>query len=232
MGIYNILKVIGSNGNQLFGTGNQGPLSTTTATGGLFDKLWMLAIRRNANATPETMRHDCGLAPPFHHLLDPTNARPSSFTLVWENVIQGSIALGSCRVFAGFVNWLTVGTNTLVGIGFYADPADNLWHCFVADCPTGVAPVTSRYDNATTVLMTAVHRMRIVIAGPTKTVKWYIDNVQVGTFTPAAALDQMGPSAVGPEAVYGAVVPANGDVTVRGYAGSLPNVRYSVLTPA
>lgn len=224
------LRVMGPDGTQIFGAGLVGGLNFTTSAGELYDKLWVLRYRRNGNATPQTMVNDSGPAPAFHHLLDPTTA-PSSFTIIWENMIQAEIALGACRVIAGFVNWITAGVaNTIVGIGFYAD-SNNLWHCFVHDCPTGVAPVTVLHDVATAVLMTSMHRLKFTIDGPTKTITWSIDGVDVSTFTPAAPLDQMGAAVNGPEVVYGAVVPANGDVTVRGYVGSLPLLRFSVLRP-
>jgi hypothetical protein len=228
----NILKVVGSNGSQLFGAGLVGAANTTTIAGELLDKLWVYRMRRNGNAAAATMWHDAGLAPAFHHLVDPTTVA-SKFTLIWENMVQAAVALGACRVFAGFVGVLTAGVaNTVIGVGFYADGANNLWHCFVHDCPTGVAPVTVRRDTATAILMTSIHRLKIEFDGPSKTITWYIDNVQVDTWTPPAALDRMGLLAdlQGPEVTVGATVPALGDVAVRTYAGSLPLIRYLVRT--
>ncbi len=228
--LHSVIKVIGSNGNQLFGYGNQGPLAHTSALGGLFDKTWMYALRRNGNVTPETMRHDAGPSPAFHHVLDP--ATPASlFSLVWENTISGLFSLGLCRIFAGYVHYVTAGDKTtMMGIGFYADSSDGLWHSFAIDSVTGGAPYVSKHDTASAITVTDIHRLKFIISGPDKNVKFYIDNTLFSTFTPAAALERMAPAAniIGPQILMGAFVPASGDVTVRGYAGSIPLIRLLV----
>jgi hypothetical protein len=239
-----VLQIIGTQGNQLFGAGAVGAAGTTSITPEILDKLWFYRFRRNGNATPETVRHSAGIAPPFHHLVDPGTVA-SKFWLIWENVVQAAVAAGDCRVFAGLTQWITPGVaTTLLGVGFYADPADNLWHCYVHDCPTGLAPITVRRNTATAKLMTDIHRLKIIFDGAAKTIKWYIDNVVVDTWTPAAPLDRMssltgtrfaGDTAhlTGPEVHIGAFVPANGDVIVRGYAGSPPLIRtVFAATPA
>jgi len=223
-----VLHLVTCSGAQIFGYGNQGGFAFTSVLApALYDKVQMIVYRRNGNATPETMRADSGTPPPFHHLVDPTTVA-SKFSLIWENLIQAATALGACRVIAGFYSYMTAGVaNTLMGVGFYADAADNLYHCYVADCPTGVGAVTVRRDTATAVLCTSIHRLKIIFDGPTKKISWYIDNTLVDSWVPAAPLDRMAPAAnlMGPSIVAGAVVPANGDVTVRTHGGQGMTIR-------
>lgn len=228
-----VLKILGAGGNQLFGTGLVGPTNHTSAVGELNDKLWFYRMRRNANAAASTMYHDIGLAPPFHHLLDPTTVA-SQYTLVYETIAEANVALGTCRTFWGFCEFLAisgVGTD-LLGIGFYADSTDNLLHSFVRHTPTGAAPAVSLHDTASAILQTAPHRLKFIIDGSTKTISFYIDNVLLSSYTPGAAIDRMALTANvnGPKVTFGAFVPANGDVSVRAYAGSIPLVRMKVLS--
>jgi hypothetical protein len=199
------------------------------------EKLWMRFIFRTANATPETMRQDTGVSPPFHHLLDPTTVA-SAFTLIYEDLVFVTAFTGACRAVVGLWNYLTAGDKTtLMGIGFYADVVDNKWHCFVKDSATGGAPFTALYDVTTALLCTAPHRMKIIIDGPTKTITWYIDGVQVGTYTPVAALRFVAPAGnvTGANCMAGAFVPANATTTLRNLAGIIPLLRIRVKgTPA
>jgi hypothetical protein len=223
-----VIQACGTSGSVLVGgIAGAGAAATTSIAGELKDKMWMYRMRRNGNATPETMRHSLGIAPPFQHLVDPGTVT-SQFTLVWENVVEADVAIGTCRVFAGLCQYVTAGDGTtLMGVGFYADDTDNKWHTFVRDSAAGTAPVTSQRDTTLTQLMTAIHRLKIVFDGATKTIYWYIDGTLVDSWTPAAALDRMTPAAnvAGPEVMVGAFVPANKDVSVRAYAGALANIR-------
>lgn len=233
--LHSLLKVMGANGNQQFGTGTIGPVAHTSAVGGLFDKVWIYAVRRNGNPVAETMRHDAGLAPVFHHVLDPTTPA-SLFSIVYENAVCGVHAVGDCRIFVGYISYKTAGdATTLMGIGFYADQVDGLWHSFVIDSVTGNAPFVSQHDTISAITVANIHRLKFIVSGPDKNVKFYIDNVLLSTFTPTVPLERMGTATniVGPNLMMGAFVPANGDVTVRGFAGSLPLVRFLVAsTPA
>lgn len=211
------------------------PAAQTFAGGQLFDKAWCHVIQRTGALPTETLRMDFAVAPPFHHLLDPTTVA-SQFTLFYENLLQGDVTAGTGRVVCGFWQYVTAGdATTLMGIGFYADGIDNLWHCFVFDSATGAAPFTALYDNATAVLMTSLHRMKIKINGPTRTITWYIDNVLAGTYTPVAALRLVAPTAnvFGASVMHGAFCAANATVTVRAMPGGVPMVRIMVAgTPA
>ncbi len=88
--------------------------------------------------------------------------------------------------------------------------------------------MTVRHNFTSTITTALPHRLKIIIDGPTKTITWYIDNVLLSSLTPAAALDRMSTGVVIPQIMMGAFVPANGDVSVRGYAGSIPLLRYLV----
>jgi hypothetical protein len=194
------------------------------------EKLWMRYIFRTGSGTAETMRQDAGIAPPFHHLLDPGTVA-SQFTVIYEDLVFVTAFTGACRAAVGFWNYVTAGDKTtLMGIGFYADVVDNKWHPFVIDSATGTAPFTTLYNPATLLLCTAPHRLKFIIDGPTKTIDWYIDGVSVGTYTPVAALRFMAPPAnvTGPNIMAGAFVPANDTTTLRNRPGSLPLVRIRV----
>lgn len=200
--------------------------NSTSSTTTVVDKTSLFQMRRNANAVAARMQHQCGVAPTFHHALDP-NTDPTNLVVVFEDLVQGEIAAGACEVVHGYIEHInTVNVADLVGIGFRAG-TDNKWHCFVNDCPTGIAPVTSRHDFDTSILMTSLHRLTLVINGITKTVNWYIDRVLVSSFTPGALLDRMGSAAntLGPLVLTGAVVPALGDVTIRCRGSGLPQLR-------
>lgn len=230
--LHHLLKVVGPQASQLFGAGMVGTTDTTSVAGELNDKLWMYRMRRNGNAAVGTARLDCGPAPTFHHLLDPTTVA-SQYSVVYENIVQAAVALGDCRTFWGFTQFLTTGVaNTLCGVGFYADPSDNKLHSFVSHTTTGAAPATFVHDTASAVLQTSPHRIKFIIDGPTKTVSFYIDNTLLSSYTPGAALDRMALTADinGPRVMHGAFVPANGDVSIRAFAGSLPLVRFKVKT--
>jgi hypothetical protein len=195
------------------------------------EKLWMRYIFRTANATPETVRQDTGSSPPFHHLLDPGTVA-SAFTLIYEDLVFVTAITAGVRAVVGHWQYVTAGDKTtLMGIGFYADQVDNKWHPFVFDSATGGAPYTSLYDVTTLLLCTAPHRMKIIIDGPTKTITWYIDGVQVGTYTPVAALRFVAGAAnvTGTNVMTGGFVPANQTLTIRNLAGSIPLLRIRVM---
>lgn len=201
-------------------------LNPTTATNALFDRMWMRSLRRNANAAAARMSHDYGLAPGFHHLVDPATAKEQA-TLIFEDWAAVAIAAGACDVAIGLHEHITpADASTLVGVGFRCG-ADLIWHSFVNDCPTNVAPVTVRRDVALGVSAAALHRLTIVVDGPSKTISWLIDGVTVDTWSPPATLDQM--TAAGPKVQWSAVVPALGDATILFHGGGLPNVRLLVL---
>lgn len=227
------MQGIDATGTMSYGGQILGVLANTSGAGARQDKMWMYQMRRNGNATPETMRFSLGIAPPFHHLVDPTTTATNN-NLVFESLVEADVALGTCRVFAGFCQYITAGTSTtLLGVGFYADDTDNKWHAFVSDSAAGTAPVTFQRDTTLVPLMTSVHRLKLVIDGITKTIYWYIDGTLVDSWTPGAALDRMSPAAnvVGPETMVGAFVPASKDVSVRLSGGNLPMVRMLGATP-
>lgn len=198
----------------------------TTAANALQDKVWMRTLRRNGNAAAARMEKHFGLAPGFHHLVDPATVRHAA-TVLMEDFFSATIAAGACGIVFGFAEHLTPGDpTTLVGVGFRCG-ADHIWHTFVNDCPTNVAPVTVRRDVAIAgKLSTDLHRLTVIIDGPTKTITWMIDRQVVDTWTPGAPLDQM--TAGGPKALWAASVPALGDATIRYHGGGLPQVRLLV----
>lgn len=208
-----------------YGVATTQELNVVTAANALLDKVWMRTIRRNALAAARMEKH-FGIAPGFHHLVDPTTVRHAA-TLVLEDFVSATIALGACGIGFGIAEHLTPGDpTTLVGVGFRCG-ADHIWHTFVNDCPTNVAPVTVRRDVAIAgMLSTALHRLTVVIDGPTKTITWMIDRQVVDTWTPPAPLDQMTPA--GPKVIWFASVPLNGDATIRYHGGALPQVRLLV----
>lgn len=197
----------------------------TTAANALVDRVWMRTLRRNANVAAARMQSDFGIAPGFHHLVDPSTAAEAA-TLVMEDFFSATIALGACGVAVGFIETITQGDpSTQVGVGFRCG-VDHVWHAFVRDCPTNVAPVTVRRDTALAALATDLHRLTLIIDGPTKTITWQVDGVTVDAWTPPAALDQMLPA--GPKIMWAADVPASGDVTIRYHGGGLPQLRLLV----
>ncbi len=226
------MQNIDTAGTLQYGGAPLGVLANTSAGAQRFDKTWMYAMRRNGNATPETMRFSLGIAPPIHHITDPTTAA-SRYNLVFESLVEADIAVGSCRVFCGICQYVTAGVaNTLLGVGFYAD-SDHIWHSFIHDSAAGTAPVTVVRNTTLSPLTTSLHRMKIVFDGNTKMISWYIDGTLVDSYTPVAPFERMAPAAnlVGPEVMIGAVVPASGDVTVRCFGGALPVLRALGTTP-
>lgn len=198
----------------------------TTAANALVDKIWMRTLRRNGNAAAARMEKQFGLAPGFHHLVDPATVKHAA-TLVMEDFFSATIAAGACGIVFGLAEHITPGDpTTLVGVGFRCG-ADHIWHTFVNDCPTNVAPVTVRRDVALAgKLATDLHRLTVIVDGPTKTITWMIDRQVVDTWTPSAPLDQMTPG--GPKALWAASVPALGDATIRYHGGGLPQLRLLV----
>ncbi|HJQ27688.1 MAG TPA: hypothetical protein VKA60_27640 [Blastocatellia bacterium] len=197
----------------------------TSVTNALFDRMWMRTLRRNGAAAAR-MSHDYGLAPGLHHLVDPTPA-PEPATLIFEDYVSAAIAAGVCDVAVGFLEHInSADASTLVGVGFHCGP-DLVWHSFVNDCPTNVAPVTVRRDVALAgKLASDLHRLTVIVDGPSKTISWLIDGITVDSWSPGAPLDQM--TAGGPKMMWAAVVPALGDATIRFHGGGLPNVRLLV----
>lgn len=198
----------------------------TAAANALLDKVWMRTLRRSGQAAAARVEKNFGLAPGFHHLVDPTTVVHAA-TLVLEDFFSATIAAGACGVVFGFAEHITPGDpTTLVGAGFRCGP-DHIWHTFVNDCPTNVAPVTVRRDNAIAGnLSTDLHRLTLVIDGPTKTITWMIDRQVVDTWAPGAPLDQM--TAAGPKSLWAASVPSLGDATIRYHGGGLPALRLLV----
>lgn len=201
-------------------------LNVTTAVNALVDRMWLRTLRRNANAAAARMSHDFGLAPGFHHLVDPAPAAEAA-TLIFEDWCSAAIAAGACEIAIGFLEHITpTDPTTLVGVGFRC-AADLVWRSFVRDCPTNVAPVTVRRDVALGgALASALHRLTLIVDGPSKSILWQIDGVTVDTWAPPATLDQMTPA--GPKVQWSAVVPALGDATLQLHGGGLPNLRLLV----
>lgn len=198
----------------------------STAANVLQDKIWLRTLRRNAIAAAARMEKSFGLAPGFHHLVDPATVAHQA-TLVMEDFFSATIAVGACGIVFGFAEHITPGDpTTLVGVGFRCG-ADHIWHTFVNDCPTNVAPVTVRRDTALAgKLATDLHRLTVIVDGPTKTITWMVDRTVVDAWTPGAALDQMTPA--GPRIIWAASVPANGDATIRYHGGGTPQLRLLV----
>jgi hypothetical protein len=207
---------------QIFGEVAATQNNNTTQAGALFGGLWHYTINRAASALAR-MERFFGIAPAFHSYLDPTGpVMPAA--LVIEDSVSGLITAGACEVIFGIFEHVTANTlNTLVGIGFRAG-VDNIWHTFVNDCPGNAPPVTVRHDVATAALMTAQHKLTIIIDGRTKTITWKIDGVTVDSWTPPTPLDQMSPTP-GPKLGYAAIAPLNANVTIRMHGGGLPLLR-------
>lgn len=198
-------------------------LNQTSAANALVDRMWLHTVRRNGNAAAARMSNDVALAPGFHNLVDPATA-PELVTLIFESYVSAAIAVGLCDVAIGYVEHIdpTLAA-TLVGVGFRCGP-DHIWHTFVNDCPTNVAPVTVRRDVAIVgKLASDLHRMAIVVDGAAKTIYWLIDGLIVDQWKPGAALDQMTP--LGPKVQWCVVVPALGDATLRLHGGGIPQLR-------
>jgi hypothetical protein len=196
--------------------------NNTAQAGVLFGGIYCYLFQRAASALARVERF-FGSAPVIHSYVDPaTSFIPAA--LVIEDYVSGLIAAGACECIFGIWEHVTANTlNTLVGVGFRAG-VDNIWHTFVRDCPGNVPPVTVRHDVATAALMTAQHKLTIIIDGRTKTITWKIDGVVVDSWTPPAALDQMGPTP-GPKIGYAMIVPLNGDCLMRIHGGGLPLLR-------
>jgi hypothetical protein len=197
-----------------------------TAANVLIDRMWLRTLTRSAQAAAARMEKSFGLAPGFHHLVDPLTVKHAA-TLIIEDYFSATIVAGACGVVFGFAEHITPGDpTTLVGVGFKCGP-DHIWHAFVNDCPTNVAPVTVRRDTAIAgKLSTDLHRLAVIIDGPTKTISWLIDGAIVDTWKPPAPLDQM--TATGPKMLWAASVPINGNVTIRYHGGGIPQVRLLV----
>lgn len=215
----------GAGVSDTYGVATTSELNQTAAANVLLDKVWMRTLRRSGVAAARVEK-SFGLAPGFHHLVDPGTVAHAA-TLVLEDFVSATIAAGVCGVVFGFAEHITPGDpTTLVGVGFRCGP-DHIWHAFVNDCPTNVAPVTVRRDVAIAgKLSTDLHRLTVVIDGPTKTITWMIDRQTVDTWTPEAPLDQM--TAAGPKTLWAAAVPAAGDATIRYHGGGLPALRLLV----
>ncbi len=228
------IRQISPANNAQLGNTSGGVAASTSSGQVLYDKLWTFFIKRNGNPTLETLRMDFGASPAIHHILDPATVA-SQFTLFFEDMIESDTAVGTCTVFCGFISYITAGDpTTLMGVGFYADSTDNLWHCFIFDSATGAVPISSIRDTATTILTTSMHRMKIKIDGPTKTISWFIDGALVDSYVPVASLRYLNiPAATtGTSIVIGAFVPANATCTIRHLPGSIPLLRLmSTSTP-
>lgn len=220
------LVAVGNSGagfSVTYGEVASGESNAISITNVLHDRIWMRALRRNGVAASRVFK-DLGLAPGFHGLVDPNTGREPA-TLILEDFVSGVIAVGACGLMFGFGEHITLGDpTTLVGVGFKCDNT-HLWHTFVHDCPTNIAPVTVRRDTAIAgaPLATDLHRLTIIIDGPTKKITWMVDRVIVDSWVPSAPLDQMTPG--GPKTMWAASVPLNGDATIRCNGGGIPQLR-------
>lgn len=210
-----------------FGETNPGATNQSSADNVLFDSFFCYELTKVAGAAAVRMQQLGPHAPLFHQLLDPsTPAVPVA--IVFEDFVAATITALACETVFGFHEHITPGTvNTLVGVGFRAG-ADHIWHSFVNDCPTNVAPVTVRRDTTLSPLSTAQHRLSIVIDGRTKTISWFIDDVLVDSWIPGAALDQMTP-APGPKVMWSMTCPINGAGKLRMHGGGIPQLRVMSL---
>lgn len=210
-------------GEQAPGAANQ-----TSADNLVFDSFFCYELVKAAGAVAVRMQQAGPTAPLFHSLVDPAGpVLPMAF--IFEDFIAATITALACETVFGFHEHITLGDKTtLVGVGFRAG-ADHIWHSFVNDCPTGVAPVTVRRDTTLTPLSTTFHRLTIVIDGRTKTIYWFIDDVLVDSWVPGAALDLMGPTP-GPKCLWSMTCPINGAGKLRVHAGGIPQLRLMNLT--
>ena len=209
-----------------YGEAASGETNATAVANALLDRVWMRTLRRSASAASRVYK-DLGIAPGIHSLVDPNTAAEPA-TLILEDFVSGVIAAGACGLMFGFCEHITLGDpTTLVGVGFKCDNT-HVWHTFVHDCPTNVAPVTVRRDTAIAgaPLATDLHRLTIVMDGPSKKITWMVDRVIVDSWVPSAPLDQM--TAGGPRTLWGASVPLNGDATIRCNGGNIPQLRMIV----
>lgn len=204
-----------------FGETNPAQSGATAADTLSFDDFFCFQIQKLAGAAAR-MQELGPEAPPFHHLVDPTTpAIPQA--IVFRDYVAATISALACETVFGFHDHITpTDKSTLVGVGFRAG-ADHVWHAFVNDCPTNVAPVTVRHDVALAALSSVFHDLAIVIDGRTKTISWYVDHVLVDSWTPSAALDQMLP-APGPKVMWSMVCPLNGAGILRMHAGGVPQL--------
>jgi PKD repeat protein len=195
----------------------------TAADNVAFDDFFCFQLTKTAGVAAVRMQELGPEAPPFHHLVDP--ALPAiPYALVLRDYVAAVITAQACETVFGFHGHITpTDKTTLVGVGFRAG-ADHVWHAFVNDCPTNVAPVTVRRDTVLAGKLSSVfHDLAIVIDGRTKTISWYIDHVLVDSWTPGAALDQMLP-APGPSVMWSMVLPVNGAGQLMMHAGGMPQL--------
>jgi hypothetical protein len=219
----------GSAGSVLaFGQANPAASGQSSADNVLFDSFWCYQLTKVAGAAAVRMQQAGPEAPSFHHLLDPsTPAIPMA--IVFEDFVAATISALACETVFGFHDHITLGDKTtLVGVGFRAG-ADHVWHAFVNDCPTNIAPVTVRRDTTLAPLSTTFHRLSIVIDGRTKKISWFIDGVLVDSWIPGAAIDQMKPPP-GPLCLWSMTLPINGAGILRVHAGGIPQLRVLNLT--
>lgn len=211
-----------------YGELTTGEANFTAAANALLDRVWMRTLRRSGQAAAARVQKHFGIAPGFHHLVDPTTASHPA-TWILEDFVSATIAAGACGVVFGFAEHLTPGDpTTLLGVGFKCG-ADQIWHTFVNDCPTNVAPVTVRRDTVIVgnPLSTDIHRLTLVIDGLTKTITWMVDRTVVDIWIPEAPLDQMRASP-GPLILWAASVPSLGDARIRYHGGGIPQLRILV----
>lgn len=194
----------------------------TTADTNIFDGFYCFILNKAAGAAAGRAQQLGPPAPAFHHLVDPSTPAVNE-VVVFEDLVSATITALACETVFGFHEHITLGVvNTLVGVGFRAG-ADHIWHAFVNDCPTDVAPVTVRRDTVLAPLSTSFHRLSLIIDGRSKTIFWYIDDVLVDSWTPGAPLDQMRP--LSPKCMWSLTYPINGAGSIRMHAGGLPQLR-------
>lgn len=188
-----------------------------------FDTMWCFTLTKIAGAAARRMEHRGPHAPSFHALVDPGTPAIQA-VIIFEDFVSATISALACETVFGFHEHITVGDKTtLVGVGFRAG-ADHIWHSFVNDCPTGVAPVTVRRDTTLAPLSTSFHRLSIVMDGRTKTISWWIDGVLVDSWTPGAPLDLM-LAIPGPKVMWSMTCPINGAGVLRVHGGGIPQLR-------
>lgn len=180
-------------------------------------------LRRNGQAAAGYLGRYLGLAPSIHDLLN-TESPTRPFSIILDDWVRNDIAAGAVSYAFGFLDHLTdFDSATLVGLG-WEHGADHAWKTFVKDCPGAVLPVTTRHQTAIAgKFANAIHRLSLVIDGPKREVRWYMDGALVDTWAPTAPLGQTAPASKAHRLMlrYRAIVPANGDVSIRFHGGGV-----------
>jgi hypothetical protein len=176
--------------------------------------------RRNGQGADGYVEENLGDFPGIHDLLDPTTAKRSRGFEIRDWIVN-SIAIGACS-FGWGLHDLVVANDwtTLVGLGFEHGP-DFQWKTFLKDAPAGVPRVVHQTVLAS--FGNVPHELMIVVDGFLKQVRWFVDSIQVDSYTPSIPLDQMGGTvaAMSLRMRYRGLVPAGGDMQTKFYGGEL-----------